>query len=284
MGAVRQVLDVLDTVCDGFHDPNEDTFHVTPQYAWVLDGASRLTTNATMQVAEYVLSLDNELRTACHMTERRHPNEVLRHALERLQGSLPPHSSESPTAAIGIIEMSDDALEFLINGDISVVVQSRGQKPVRLTDLRAWIREHRYSDLMARLTLEGNSLAQAREAVTSLERRQRTEDQENASGALRVGVDPRSVDFSHTGHVRVRSGDTVLMASDGFMRAVDLYKKHTLTELMDSLARGTNTLRKVVSEVRTAECDARTSLEHPSISDHDDATAVLLRIREPVGG
>src|SRR6266576_2284592 len=93
----------------------------------------------------------------------------------------------------------------------------------RTTDLRAQVREYHYESWLINQLQEGVDLQTARDVVSAAERDQRLLDDHNPGGALRIASDPRTVHFSVQGEAKCTSGDIIVLATDGFMRMIDLY-------------------------------------------------------------
>ncbi len=78
---------------------------------------------------------------------------------------------------------------------------------------------------------------------------------------------------------RVQPGDRLLLATDGFMRLVDLFGLYTVTSLGEALRnRG---LLALMQELRAAEADDREGHAFARAKSRDDATAMLVEVVAP---
>lgn len=92
-----------------------------------------------------------------------------------------------------------------------------------------------------------------------------------------------STHLAAVGHARsaslpVANGDWVLLATDGLMRLVDVFGVEKYDTLIESV-RNTG-LRELVSRVRELEARDPNCEVFPRVHKEDDATAILLRVRQ----
>lgn len=74
------------------------------------------------------------------------------------------------------------------------------------------------------------------------------------------------------------TGATILLASDGFLRLVDVFNTYTHEELIHAAMPGKKGLEALVAELRASENDAIANGDTRQVKGHDDASALLLRI------
>ena len=99
----------------------------------------------------------------------------------------------------------------------------------------------------------------------------------NTPGGYGVwSITPPPQEFVRTGRDDLDRGAVVLLASDGLMRLVDVYRALTIEELV-ARARGEG-LAALGRELRRIEAGDGANLAYPRAKTTDDATALLLTI------
>jgi hypothetical protein len=82
--------------------------------------------------------------------------------------------------------------------------------------------------------------------------------------------------YIRTGFMSVDPGTRILLASDGFMRLVDVFARYDANSLFAaSASRG---LAPLIDELRNIEVADATASAHPRVKASDDATALLLEV------
>lgn len=84
-------------------------------------------------------------------------------------------------------------------------------------------------------------------------------------------ITPTPCHFAQVGKIAMAAGGYVLLASDGLMRLVDVFRVYSAAELF-AAARNTG-LASLIQRVRTVELDDA----YPRAKVHDDASGLLLR-------
>src|SRR5205085_1935109 len=88
--------------------------------------------------------------------------------------------------------------------------------------------------------------------------------------------------FVNRGSQQIAAGGRALLASDGLMRLVDVFRRYTAEEfLFAGVDRG---LSSLASEVRALEEADPDCVLFPRAKKHDDATGLLLSFKNLLGG
>ena len=132
---------VTDSVHDRGHGVDEDRIGAVQRLAWVLDGASPLgderVTGERSDAAWIADTVDGALRSAAQG-----PPASLVDVTERAIAAVVERSAEwshvprvPPSAAFGIVALRDSGgLEYLVLGDVSVVIETADREVIALTD------------------------------------------------------------------------------------------------------------------------------------------------------
>jgi hypothetical protein len=92
-------------------------------------------------------------------------------------------------------------------------------------------------------------------------------------GVFSITPTPRH--FVKAGQIAMPAGGHVLLASDGLMRLVDVFRLYTAVELFVAARDGG--LAPLIRLLRTVEHDDIHGHRYPRAKVHDDATGLLLR-------
>jgi Protein phosphatase 2C len=270
-------IEVVDSFSDAVHEPNEDAWGRVPDAAWLIDGASTVEeTSAFSRVsnAAFLANFANEalrVQLAC----RAHVDEsTLREALavtaRRFADRLPhdrPEASVLPSAAISLVGLAGGQLAVIGLGDVTAVVEQPGGVAV-FHNPRALQRE------LQQLNDPSYTPKRAREQA----RHRRLTAMNKPGGYWILSTDPRAAIEARAASYAVTAGTHVLLASDGFARAIDVFDiEPTWQALISNVVSG-GRLADIGEQVRKAERADADRSAYPRISMSDDATAVLLRV------
>jgi hypothetical protein len=180
----------------------------------------------------------------------------------------------TPSACLGLIEATSGeggllGLQGRLLGDVVVLVPSE-HGIIRWSDERAKPFERK---TLAALGAEGHEPGRISEAVRRqiLENRTRLNQQDGY-----WVVNPRrawagqEVRFE----AKVRPGAPIALATDGFMRLVDVFGAYSDDELYDRLAAGRG--RDLMEELRERERGDLMAGAYPRVKTHDDATFLVI--------
>ncbi|MDA0631879.1 protein phosphatase 2C domain-containing protein [Nonomuraea sp. MCN248] len=259
--------------------PNEDFAAVSADAAVLLDGAGTpggSESGCSHGVAWFARTLGSSLLAA--MTQKREPlPELLAGEIKAVAGlhedTCDLGHPGSPSATVVMLRRTDDALEWLVLADSSLVLGTGGTaEPMVICDDREAQVGARYRSAMDALD-SGSPEHQAahRDYVEALRAHR------NRDGGFWVAVtDPLAADQALTGTAPRESVRTAVLLSDGASRLVDRFHLATWRQALDLLDQeGPEAL---ISRVRAAEYSDPTGSRWPRGKTFDDATVVTLSL------
>jgi hypothetical protein len=264
---------------------NEDRAGVAGDLAWVIDGATDMVaspmtpapTDASW-IAEAIDARLREIASAPPADLRQLPQllaDRLRAAFERVARRQPAGRHEHPSASGMIVRSGADRLEFVAIGDCSLLVKTRrgisrigtdeedaGDAWVagELTGLRAQSPGASADAVRAQLW---RKLGAARAAM----------NEADGYGVFSITATPGH--FIRHGWLDIAPGDCALLASDGLMRLIDVFRSCTAEELAQAAVR--SGVASLIADVREREAADAGCIRFPRAKALDDATGVLLR-------
>nr|WP_281433520.1 protein phosphatase 2C domain-containing protein [Microvirga splendida] len=253
------------------------------RFAWVIDGATGLSDEQLTSGgsdAAWLAALIEERLAALSSLEAA---DTLLHSLEadivaafvEETAHVPDVSDHhAPSACLGLIEVAAGEAGLLdlqgrLLGDVAVLVPSE-HGIARWSDERAKPFERK---TLAALGAQGHEPGQIPEAVRRqiLENRTRLNQQDGYwVVSPRRPWAGRELRFE----AQVRPGAPIVLATDGFMRLVDVFEAYTDAELYDRLAAGQG--RDLMEELRDRERGDLMAGAYPRVKTHDDATFLVI--------
>ena len=262
--------------------PNEDAAGHGNRAAWVIDGATGVSDRPPMRpgstdAAWLAAWLDEALGHAFGTLDsapEAWPDVIeveLRAAYSGLAVNVPP--AEQPSACLALAAVADDVLHLFSLGDCRILVEEGpavrrfGTSELDRLDALLLERLHR----LKRDRPGEDALAALRPVIL------RGRALMNSPGGYYV-VHPTRSWRAHVRHARfaVASARHLLIASDGFMRLVEVFGRYSDAELLRvALDKGLDALHAELRALETEDvgCDRFLRLK-----PHDDASAVLARI------
>ncbi len=262
---------------------NEDGIGLHGSFAWVIDGATgmsdeQLTSGGSGAawlaglVGERLLDLSGDQSIDAVLSRL---EADIRSAFNEATAHVPGvDDHHAPSACLGLIrarveQNGDAAIEGRFLGDVIALVPSEGGV-VRWTDERAKPFERK---TLAALGAQEHEPGQVPEAV----RRQILENRTklNQPDGYWV-VNPRrpwsgqELRFE----ARVKPGDAIVLATDGFMRLVDVFEAYSDKTLHARLATGRG--GDLMQELREREQGDLKAGAYPRVKTHDDATFLVI--------
>lgn len=277
--AVR--LNRVDSVCDPGHSVNEDIYGNGDHLAWVIDGASTKETNetTTTEASIYVEALSAAFHSRAGAIERQDATEVLRKVASAvpLRGT---NDSQPTSCSVAILRADPiDDVSFAILGDVEVVHYSARHKRAHIVaDQVALHREESHEHHLRKLMQDGIGVDRAREEIWEVEDWSRKHEMNRIGGYWRLSGNSDVIDHALTGRLSPSRNDVVLICSDGFSRLYRMFNVASARELIKSVVEGEKSLLQWLTLLRTIESRPESVWEHPRMSRHDDATALLLEI------
>jgi len=262
---------------------NEDGAGLRGRFAWIIDGATGLSneqlTSGGSDAAWLATLIDERLAA---LSGAGGADRVLRQLEVDIQSSFGDETAQvpdvsdhhTPSACLGLIEVMPGEggllrLQGRLLGDVVVLVPSE-HGIARWSDERAKPFERK---TLAALGAREHEPGQIPDAVRRqiLENRTRLNQQDGY-----WVVNPRR---SWAGQelqfeARVKPGAPIVLATDGFMRLVDVFAAYSDGELYDQLAAGKG--RGLMEELRERERGDLMAGAYPRVKTHDDATFLVI--------
>ena len=260
---------------------NEDRAGSAPELAWVIDGATDvverpLTSAATdadwiagrldAALAELAVTPPIDLSQLPDLTAAQLATEFARAARR-----APIDKTEHPSASAIVVRTCAVGIDYVSVGDCTLLVEgTSGFVRVGVEDAG----DPQLAKALAALHAEHGGL----EAETARARIWPSIKAGRAGMNKHYGVfsiTPTPRHFVQTGQIAMPAGGYALLASDGLMRLVDVFRLYTAPELFAAARR--EGLTPLIELLRTVERDDVHGHRYPRAKVHDDATGLLLR-------
>ncbi|BAL87255.1 hypothetical protein AMIS_20350 [Actinoplanes missouriensis 431] len=253
--------------------PNEDWALVSPGLAVVLDGATaRTDTGCVHGVAWFAHQLGAAI-VANAAVRAANLAGCLASAIDRV-ASLHPQCDlnhpGTPSAAVGIIRIHGNELEYLVLSDISICLATREGGRQVITDSRVSATARRVRTELANLAIGSDEQAEALLRMKRAELAAR-----NRPGGYWVAAnDPTAAEHAITGAVPLRTIEDLVVLTDGAARIVDPFGLMNWNEFVESLRDQGPT--ELLRRVREAEAKDPDGQRWPRNKRSDDATILHL--------
>ncbi|HYH32344.1 MAG TPA: hypothetical protein VD903_18395 [Pseudonocardia sp.] len=249
--------------------PNEDHAAACGGTAVVVDGVTaRTETHCVHGVAWFAEHLARGVLDARH----RAPRDALRAAIvataARHAATCDLAAPATPCAAVGIVQVGDGRLRYLVLGDVTVVLGGKSGERV-VCDGRVEDTARAQRDAAARLPLG----SPARDAALREMKLVEIAARNRAGGYWIAGADPAAADEALVGEVALPDVTRVALLSDGAARAVDPFGLTDWRGVLHLLAH--DGPRELLDRVRAAERADPDATRRPRTKVSDDATAVF---------
>ena len=248
--------------------PSEDRVLVSPSVLVVLDGATARTgTGCIHGVAWYADQLATAVMGCAHLG----PAGALTAAISRTaamhRDTCDLRHPGTPSAAVGIVQVEDDRLRYLVLGDVTIVVDA-GPAELVVSDARV--------DGTAQAErAEADALpAGSPEKAAALVRMKHAElaARNTAGGYWIAAAEPNAVEHALIGEVPLAEVRRAAILTDGAARVVDLFQLCDWPEALAVLA--TDGPRELINRVRSTEASDPRGERWPRNKVSDDATVV----------
>ncbi|MEU8025209.1 protein phosphatase 2C domain-containing protein [Micromonospora haikouensis] len=251
---------------------NEDWFSVSPNLVVVLDGATARTDTGCIhgvswyaaqlgaavstQASDSAISLQAALANAIEAVASKHPECDL-------------SSPGTPSAAVAILRRTQDALEYLVLGDVGIVLASDSRLSVVLDDRvdKTAQAERREAD--------NHLIGSAQKAAALIRMKHAELAARNAEGGFWVSAaDPSVVKYAIVDAVPLAVVNRSVVLTDGAARFVRMFSEGNWKELLDLLEhKGPS---EVLRRVRECEESDPVGVRWPRNKKSDDATLVYV--------
>lgn len=264
---------------------NEDIAGAAGSCAWIVDGSAFFNgaawTAGESEGAWFVRRIDVALRASppddvSFPAWAKQLEQQLQQDYAALgQGRPEREAGEGPSAVFGLVRLRCHGarcrIEGAVIGDVSILIRD-GDRLERWTDPSSGPFE---ALTIAAATADGHRPGEviSTAALAQILRNRRSLNRPGGYWAVNPGL-------SWTAGLRLFSADispeaTVLLASDGFMRLVDVIAHHDETGLMDAVEQ--TGAAGVIAELRGLESADMRAERFRRVKIHDDATALVVR-------
>jgi hypothetical protein len=255
---------------------SEDRFGTSGTMAWILDGASSVSpgqvTTASSDAAWIVDHLADALRTLA--ADPAPLKDLVAAAIRRTADLVDDEWNGSPevppSAALGVVRHVDDHTEFLVLADVSVILRPEAGAQWFI-DRRVDVHNRPAADAMERALSDASmSFEQASQHTRPYLAKPRQSAMNKPGGYWVASIDEAAAEHALTG--TVDGAEDVILASDGFTRALDLFG---LVPDADSLF--DRDFRQLAQDIRGVERDDPDTRKFPRWSVSDDICAHRLQ-------
>lgn len=254
--------------------PNDDRCGSMSGLAWVIDGATDLGPPGLLGSHGGASWLASAASTAFAMTEEGCIQETCARVFTQIEDRFDRQKKravnaawETPKAAFGAAQLEGNTLSvawaadcpiLLISGDTAVWCTGAPDTSAEMADARALGEGIGASDL-------SEEALEDRRAHRSQPRHEALSPDAQASARI-----------TRYAQQTVRSGDEILLMSDGFASILTDYSGFSLTEFVPALR--TLGLSGIAQDIRRIERDDAQCLRFPRFKVSDDATAIWLKV------
>lgn len=251
---------------------NEDWYAATDDVLIVLDGATiRTETGCIHGLPWYVRQLGAALLAGAHdaSTPLRDVLSAAIRQVSRLHADTCDLTHPgTPSAAVGIVRRGNGQLEWLVLGDISILVSTTNRLIV-VVDERV-----SQTALDERYECDRHLIGTSEKMAAILAMKNVELASRNVEGGYWIAsVLPEAAAHAHTGSTALTDVRQVAVCSDGAMRALTLTELATYADVMQTLqAEGP---RSLIKQVRQSERNDPLGARVPRNKATDDATAVF---------
>lgn len=274
-------LEFVDVLSIASGSDNEDRAGVAPPFAWVIDGATDVVpeplTRAPSDAAWFAAAMNDvltELPAARPHSLIDLPRLVAarlapRFAVEIQRAAEP---DEHPSAAAIIVRATGRGeIEYVSLGDCVLIAEQNGRLAKIGVDEETagdrWVAEA--------LSERNGGVPMTRAGLWPRLRAQRARmNTDTGYGIFSITAPPLAM-IRH-GMLRVSPGARLLLASDGLMRLVDVFRRYRAKDLF--AAAWSAGLQPLFDELRALEAEDGDCRRFPRAKVSDDTTALLVRI------
>ncbi|MCC7252552.1 protein phosphatase 2C domain-containing protein [Hyphomicrobium sp.] len=282
-----EIVDIL-SLASG--NENEDRAGVAPPFAWVIDGATDVVpeplTHAPSDAAWFAAAMNetlHEMATAPPQSLVDVPRLVAERLAPRFTAEtrrVAAGPEEHPSAAAIIVRATGRSeIEYVSLGDCTLLIEhGDGFTQIGVDEETAgdrWVAEA----LTGRETDGEPQQAPLTRADLWPRLRAQRARMNAPSGYGIFSITPPPGAMIRHGTLPVSPGARILLASDGLLRLVDVFRQYDTSRLFAAAWSGG--LAPLFSELRALEADDAECTRFPRAKTSDDTTAVLLRVTAP---
>lgn len=263
---------------------NEDLCGLHAGYGWIVDGATGVSGGKATPGPSDAAWLANTIGASLsRLTVAGTSIGALLAMLESVvaaafQSLAPavPEADPGPAACLGLLALLADSEGLCLHGaflgDVVALVPTAGGI-IRWTDERAKPFEKR---TLASLDLAGRSEPGLLPEAVRLQILENRRQLNRPDGYWVVQPQRPWAGRELTFEARIKSGQPVVLATDGFMRLTDVFGAYTDADLHAALAEGRGD--SLTAELRDLERRDSMAANFPRVKTHDDATVLVLEV------
>lgn len=258
---------------------NEDRVGVEGRLAWVIDGATGLSDYPVTPVesdANWLVEIVVEVIRDAAAEPTLGPTAIVKKAIEtavdRAATEWNAVPEFPPSAAICLLAADGSGIDYAILADVTLVLAD-GRS---ISDHRVDASNAPAMNKLVELLAAGATFDDARDQINDLLINARVTGMNRENGYWVLADNVEAADHAIAGRLSIDECQRVLLASDGFSRAIDLFPVEADWALLLS---GERTLSEVLAEVREFDSREDSLTEFPRWSRSDDATAALLELQ-----
>ncbi|MFL0415883.1 protein phosphatase 2C domain-containing protein [Sphingomonas sp. 179-A 2A2 NHS] len=277
----RPLLKVNVAKSDGPGPVNEDVVGHCPGAAWVIDGATGVGAallEAPSDAAWLANMADAELRSVLIQSPDTPTRDLVRSVIERCRDALGRHalrepdgSHEHPSAAFAMVRVMDGGVEFATLADCRIAYTGEDGNAQLFGTTALGAIEGKTIALVERIIdlHPGITPAELKEAVLP-QLRENRRLMNKPDGYWVLGTEPAAAEHLDVMRMPVDAGRRFAIASDGYLRLVELFAVATPHDLLaidddEAFAKWLYTLR----DLERTEGSCR---RYPRVKVHDDAS------------
>lgn len=277
-------------ICDGPGTINEDAIGHYGDAAWVIDGATGIggTLLEEPSDAAWLARTANRLIAEALAEHPARPTtDILRtvitrcgEALAREQVRSAESAHELPSAAFAMVRILGDRAEFTTLADCRVIAIGNTGAPQLFGTSALDAVEARTLAAVRAIRDEDPSIGPDALKARLLPGLRANRDRKNRDGGYWVlGTEPAAADHAWQTTVPLRPGQRFAIASDGFLRLIELFGTATPADL---LAIATPQEGAAWLEcLRDREREPESMHQHTRVKRHDDASLIVCTWEEP---
>ena len=193
----------------------------------------------------------------------------------KLIGDNKVESLDFPSCACSLVKFYEDKIEYLILGDCTLFVNSKGRVETFKDDAISKLDKKVY-DYMAKLENSKNMTYNERKAKVMhiiIENRLK---KNTIGGYWSLEFSKEAIDNCVSGFIDIKDNTKIMMTSDGFSCVYDRYGIFSKEEIIN-LA-NTEGIDYIYKKVREFEKSDDNGVEYPRFKVHDDSSCVYLDI------
>ena len=282
-------LEVIETVSEPAGSVNDDRVGHAGSLAWVIDGATDVLPSRLLPGPSDAAWLAEAFHSAFHALAGKAGlslRQVVEQATDRVSSAFakaaarrPSGPEEQPSAAAAMARLSGDSIEYLTISDCQLVLAPAGRTALVLgahPETEAGDRKALAALGAIRRDPTAKDWRSARrELLPGILAARADMNRVGGYGVLSLTLPPQ--EFLREGCVTVTPSSGLLLATDGFTRLCDVFRRWPVADI-EGVARRRG-LASLLAELRTIERTDEDCRSYPRTKPHDDASALRAEVR-----